>query len=45
MANYVAENERDRKLGAMSQNHFGTTVASPPPVESPGGPNLTGSGL
>ena len=41
MANYVAENARDRKLGAMSRNHFATTVASPPPVELPGGANLT----
>ena len=32
MANYVAENERDTMLGAMSRNHFATTVANLHPL-------------
>ena len=45
MANHVAENEWDRKLGAMPQNHFVTTVPISTPCEIPGRSQTTGSGM
>jgi hypothetical protein len=42
MANHVAENEWDRKLGAMFQNHFATTVPISTPCGITGRSHTTG---
>jgi hypothetical protein len=44
MANQVAENEWDTKLGAMFQNHFATTVPISTPCGITGRSHTTGSG-